>query len=194
MLAREDASAVQGINVDPGGNEFDQSRDAPTVESALCTGPEVRVPEARNRVIGDVCFEDTLADLDSKLGSGISIRADEGGPFAIGTIAQMDDRVVFHALEGSDLQVGERVDYGSRAIVHGGGRPQLDPTTNLAAPTVVGNDVTLGAQSVVFRSLLRNGTRVGYKTAVVATETELDQVLEDRTIYVEDEIFGRVEW
>jgi carbonic anhydrase/acetyltransferase-like protein (isoleucine patch superfamily) len=193
-LAREDASAVRGINLDPGGNEFDQSRDAPSVESALCTGPQVREPDARNRVIGDVCFEDSLDDLDRKLGSSISIRADEGGPFAIGTIGQMDDRVVFHALEGSDLRVGERVEYGDRAIVHGGGRPQVDPTTGLAAATIVGNDVVLGSRSVVFRSLLRNGTVVGSKSAVVGSQTALDQVIPPRTIYANDTVFGPVEW
>ena len=193
-LAREDATAVRGINVDPGGNEFDESRDAPTVESALCTGPEARAPESRNRVIGDVCFEDTLDDLDRKLGDSISIRADEGGPFSIGTITAMDDRVIFHALEGSDLQVGERVDYGSRTVVHGGGRPQVDATTGLAAPTIIGNDVVLAPQSVVFRSLLRNGTTVGFKSAVVGSETTLDQVVPDRTIYANDAVFGPVEW
>ncbi len=193
-LAREDADAVRGINLDPGGNVFDESRDAPTVESSLCTGPEVRAPESRNRVIGDVCFEDSLDDLDRKLGDGISIRADEGGPFAIGTITSMDDRVIFHALEGNDLQVGERVDYGSRAVVHGGGRPQVDATTGLAAPTIVGNDVVLGPQSVVFRSLLRNGTSVGFKSAVVGSETAIDQFVPDRTIYANDAVFGPVEW
>lgn len=193
-LAREDASAVRGINLDPGGNEFDRERDAPSVESSLCAGPQVREPEARNRVIGDVCFEDGLEELDRKLGDGISIRADEGGPFAIGTIAQMDDRVVFHALEGNDLRVGERVDYGDRAIVHGGGRPQVDPTTGLAAPTIVGNDVVLGSRSVVFRSLLRNGTVVGAKSAVVGSQTALDQVIPPRTIYANDAVFGPVEW
>jgi len=193
-LAREDASAVRGINVDPGGNEFDQSRDAPSVESALCTGPQVREPDARNRVIGDVCFEDSLEDLERKLGSSISIRADEGGPFGIGTIAQMDDRVVFHALEGSDLRVGERVEYGDRAIVHGGGRPQVDATTGLAAPTIIGNDVALGSRSVVFRSLLRNGTVVGFKSAVVGSETALDQEIAPRTIYANNVVVGPVEW
>ena len=193
-LAREDASAVRGINLDPGGNEFDESRDAPSVESALCAGPQVREPDADNRVIGDVCFEDSLDDLDRKMGRSISIRADEGGPFAVGTIAQMDDRVVFHALEGSDLRVGERVEYGDRAIVHGGGRPQVSPTTGLAAPTIVGNDVVLGSRSVVFRSLLRNGTVVGFKSAVVGSQTALDQVIAPRTIYANDAVFGPVEW
>ncbi len=193
-LAREDASAVRGINVDPGGNEFDESRDAPTTESALCTGPEVRVPDFRNRVIGDACFEDSLDSLDAKMGDRISIRADEGGPFGIGTIAGMGDRVIFHALEGSDLRVGDDVTYGARAIVHGGGRPTVDPTTGLAAPTVVGNGVTLGDDAVVFRSLLRNGTKVGARSAVVGSETGLGQVIPSRTIVANGEVFGAVEW
>ena len=193
-LAREERSAVFGINLDPGGNEFNQNRDAPTVESDLCTGPEVREPDFRNRIIGDVCFEDSLLELDQKLGSAISIRADEGGPFGIGTVTEMGDRVVFHALEGSQLRVGNRVDYGFRSIVHGGGRPQVDPTTGLAAATTVGNDVVLGSRSVVFRSLLRNGTRVGFKSAVVGSETELGQEIPDRVIYANDDVFGPVEW
>jgi carbonic anhydrase/acetyltransferase-like protein (isoleucine patch superfamily) len=193
-LFYDEASAVSGINVDPGGNVFDQSRDAPTVESDLCTGPDVRVPEFRNRVIGDVCFEDSLADLDRIMGTNISIRADEGGPFGIGTISEMEDRVIFHALEENVLRVGDRVSYGARSIVHGGGRPQVDPTTGLAAPTVVGNDVVLEPRSVVFRSLLRNGTRVGFKSAVVGSETAIDQEIPDRVIYANGDVFGLVEW
>ncbi|MDP9408273.1 MAG: acetyltransferase [Actinomycetota bacterium] len=193
-LAREDASAVRGINVDPGGNPFDESRDLPTLESDLCTGPEAEVPDFRNRIIGDVCFEDSLDDLDAKMGANISIRADEGGPFGIGVIDKMDDRVIFHALEGNDLAVGDRVSYGDRVVVHGGGRPQIDPTTGLAAPTVVGNDVRLGARAVVFRSMLRNDTQVGFKSAVVGSETAVGQVIPDRTIYANDKVFGPVEW
>ena len=193
-LSREDATAVLGINIDPGGNAFDQVRDAPSVESALCTGPSVREPDFRNRIIGDACFEDSLAELDQKMGESISIRADEGGPFGLGTIDRMDDRVIFHALEGTDLHVGTNVAYGERAIVHGGERPAVDPTTGLAKPTIVGNDVELGDDAVVFRSLLRNGVRVGDKSAVVGSELALDQVIPDRTIYANDEVFGEVEW
>lgn len=193
-LEREDASAVLGINVDPGGNVFDAGRDAPTVESALCTGPQVRQPEFRNRIIGDVCFEDSLAALDERLGEEISLRADEGGPFSVGTIERMEDGVVFHALEGADLSLGNRVTYGEGAIVHGGGRPAIDPTTGFAAPTLVGNDVTLGAGATVFRSLLRNGVVVGERSAVVGSELELGQVIAPRTIYANDEVFGPVEW
>lgn len=193
-LERDDPTAVRGINVDPGGNEFDESRDAPTVESALCTGPDAVEPDFRNRIIGDVCFEDSLDTLDENLGSSISLRADEGGPFSVGAVDSMADHVVFHALEGSDLSVGNRVTYGEGAIVHGGGRPTLNLTTGLAAPTVIGNDVELGDGSVVFRSLLSNGVVVGDRSAVVGSDLELGQVIAPNTIFANGSVFGTVEW
>lgn len=193
-LEQDDASAVLGINVDPGGNVFDVTRDAPTVESALCTGPEVVQPEFRNRIIGDVCFEDSLATLDERLGSEISLRADEGGPFGIGSVERMGDEVIFHALEGSDLRVGNRISYGDEVIVHGGGRPTVNLTTGFADPTTIGNDVVLGEGAVVFRSLVRNGAVIGERSAVVGSELALGQVIEPRTIYANDLVFGPVEW
>ncbi|GAA0293230.1 hypothetical protein GCM10009528_07660 [Kineococcus aurantiacus] len=193
-LASEEPDAVRGLNVDPGGNEFDRSRDAPAVESALCTGPEVRDPGFRNRVIGDVCFEDDLRTLSQRMGSRISLRADEGGPFSVGTVRRMGDGTIFHALEGSDLSVGNRVTYGERVVVHGGGRPAVDPTTGVAAPTTIGNDVRLGDGAVVFRSLVRNGAVVGERSVVVGSELAVGQVVPDRTVYANGEVFGPVEW
>jgi carbonic anhydrase/acetyltransferase-like protein (isoleucine patch superfamily) len=193
-LAREDPSAVRGINIDPGGNDFDRTRDAPSVESALCTGPSVRRPQFRNRVIGDACFADTVAELGTAMGRRISIRADEGGPLGVGEIARMGNAVVFHALEGTDLRVGDRVRYGRRVVVHGGGRPALDPHTGRPAPTVVGDDVRLGAGAVVFRSLVRNRVRIGAGSAVVGSELAVGQRIPPRTVYVNDDVFGPVEW
>lgn len=193
-VARQNPSLVRGANIDPGGNPFDPRRDLPRVDGELCTGPAVRQPGFRNRIIGNVCFADTFAALDRAMGSSISLRADEGGPFEVGVVGRMADRVVFHALEGQSLRVGDRVSYGRRVLVHGGGRPQIDPTTGLFAPTVIGDDVQLGDESVVFRSLLRNGVRVGARSAVVGSELRLGQVVEPRTIYANDEVAGRVEW
>ncbi len=193
-LYRDDATHVRGINYDPGGNEFDRSRDLPTVESDLCTGPQVREPQFDNRVIGDACFADSLAQLRDKMGRSISIRADEGGPFGIGTITRMGGGVIFHALEGTDLRTGDNVTYGVGVIVHGGGRPQVDPTTGLAAPTLIGDEVVLADGSIVFRSFVRNGARIGTRSAVVGSELALGQVIPDRVIYANDAVFGPVEW
>ncbi|GAB7192840.1 hypothetical protein NUM3379_35490 [Kineococcus sp. NUM-3379] len=193
-MAGDSPADVRGIGPDPGGNPFDRSRDLPTVESALCTGPQVRDPGFRNRIIGDVCFEDSAAQLDRVMGERISLRADEGGPFGVGNVERMGDRVTFHALEGSDLHVGNRVRYGQGVIVHGGGRPQVDPTTGLAAPTVIGNDVVLRDGSVVFRSFVANDSEIGTRSAVVGSELAQGQRIPDRTIYANGSVFGAVEW
>jgi carbonic anhydrase/acetyltransferase-like protein (isoleucine patch superfamily) len=193
-LYRDDPTNVTGINYDPGGNVFDESRDLPRVESDLCTGPQVRRPHFPNRVIGDACFADSLAGLRDKMSPSISIRADEGGPFGIGTITRMGGGVIFHALEGTDLRTGDNVTYGAGVIVHGGGRPQVDPTTGMAAPTLIGDNVVLGDGSIVFRSLVRNGASVGTRSAVVGSELALGQVIPDRVIYANDGVFGPVEW
>jgi carbonic anhydrase/acetyltransferase-like protein (isoleucine patch superfamily) len=193
-LAREEPSAISGINLDPGGNDFDRTRDAPTVDSATCTGPSVRRPEFRNRLIGDACFADSVNGLAAAMGRRISIRADEGGPLGVGQITRMGNGVIFHALEGTTLRVGDRVRYGRRVVVHGGGRPTLDPHTGEAAPTIVGNDVRLGNGAIVFRALVRNGTRVGARSAVVGSETAVGQRIPPRTVYANNEVFGPVEW
>jgi carbonic anhydrase/acetyltransferase-like protein (isoleucine patch superfamily) len=193
-LFREDPTAVRGLNLDPGGNDFNRTRDAPSVASDLCTGPPVRRPGFRNRVIGEVCFADTMRELRATMGRRDSIRADEGGPFGVGEIAEMGDGVIFHALEHSDLRVGDRVRYGDRVVVHGGGRPAVDPTTGAAAPTVIGNDVRLGNDAVVFRSLVRNRVRIGARSAVVGSELAVGQRVPPRTVYANDEVFGPVEW
>jgi carbonic anhydrase/acetyltransferase-like protein (isoleucine patch superfamily) len=193
-LAREDPTAVRGLNLDPGGNDFNRTREAPSVESDLCTGPQVRRPGFRNRVIGDVCFADPLRELRAAMGRRDSLRADEGAPFGVGEIAEMGDGVVFHALEHSDLRVGDRVRYGDRVVVHGGGRPTVDPTTGAAPPTVVGDDVRLGDDAVVFRSLVRNRVRIGARSAVVGSELAVGQRIPPRIIYANDEVFGPVEW
>ncbi len=57
-----------------------------------------------------------------------------------------------------------------------------------------GNDVTLRPRSVVFRSLVRNDAVIGYKSAVVGSELRQGQVIPNRLIYANDEVFGRVEW
>ncbi|MDP9429619.1 MAG: hypothetical protein M3Q47_12410 [Actinomycetota bacterium] len=55
-LYREDPNAVHGVNVDPGGSEFNPDRDVPSF-----AGTELAVPGHRNRVIGDVDLGDRFS-------------------------------------------------------------------------------------------------------------------------------------
>lgn len=129
------------------------------------------------------------------MGSRISVRADEGEPFELGTTRSMRNDVIFHALEETPILAGNNVFYGSKVIVHGGGRDPIAGGGN-NQETVIGNNVTLRDQAVVFRSRIADGETVGFKSAVVATDTALvaGTTIPDWQVYVNNAFFGNVEW
>ena len=186
-LYREDPSAVLGANVDPGHTDFNQDRDLPSF-----AGEEQAQPEFRNRVIGDVDLADGFARFAERTGERIAVRADEGEPFVVGHVDEMGDDVVFHALEHSDIHVGDDVRYGEGAIVHGGGRVVVEGQPE--AQTVVGDDVRLGDESIVFRSTIGDGARIGDRSAVVGSDLAPGTVVPPNTVILNGEVFGTVDW
>ncbi|MCV2491514.1 hypothetical protein OF117_19390 [Geodermatophilus sp. YIM 151500] len=186
-LYREDPLAVHGVNVDPGGSTFNPERDLPSF-----AGTELAVPGHRNRIIGDVDLGDRFGQFDRVVGDDVALRADEGEPIALGKIAGMDDDVIFHVLEEADLVVGTDVRFGRGAIVHGGGRVVAEGEPE--EPTVVGDGVTLEDEAIVFRSTIGDGATIGERSAVVGTDLPPDSVVPDRTVVLNGEVFGPVEW
>jgi carbonic anhydrase/acetyltransferase-like protein (isoleucine patch superfamily) len=186
-LYREEPNAVRGVSVDPGHTEFNPDRDLPRF-----AGVEQAVPGFRNRVIGDVDLADRFWQFHSTSGNRIALRADEGEPFVLGHVESMGDDVIFHALEHTDLHIGDGVRVGAGAIVHGGGRVIAEGIPD--EPTRVGNDVTLHDESIVFRSTIGDGAVIGERSAVVGTDLPPGTVVPARTIILDGEVFGPVEW
>jgi carbonic anhydrase/acetyltransferase-like protein (isoleucine patch superfamily) len=186
-LSREDSDAVLGVSVDPGGTAFNPGRDIPTF-----AGTERVDPEFRNRVIGEIDFADGFWQLSRASGHRISLRADEGEHFVVGHVAEMGDEVTFHALEHSDLQVGDDVAYGDDVIVHGGGRVTVGGCAE--EPTRVLDGVTLEDGAVVFRSTIGAGAVIGERSAVVGTDLAPGTVVPPGRIILNGEDFGPVEW
>jgi carbonic anhydrase/acetyltransferase-like protein (isoleucine patch superfamily) len=181
QLAAEDPSNVSGINYDPGNTAFNPTRELPTLN-----GKRTRDPGFRNRIIGDVRLADEQPMLDRMLGSRISLRADEGEPFEVGSITTMDDQTTFHALEHSHLQLGARGHYGTHSLVHGGPNPE-DPTST-------GANFVLGDQAVFFRSRAGSNCRIGAKSLVQQSNLPDGTVISDHTVIINNEVVGRVEW
>ncbi|MFN0026057.1 MAG: acetyltransferase [Acidimicrobiales bacterium] len=184
-LARTSPNSVRGASVDPGNTDFNEHSDQPSF-----AGIEMSAPRFPNRIIGDVNLADSAEQAASVMGRRISLRADEGEAFQVGTIAKMGSGVIFHALEHTDLTVGNGVTYGKGAIVHGGSRV-VDGAT---VETTLGDNVVLGAQSVVFRSTVGNGVTIGRRSAVVASDLAAGTVVPDGEIWVGGVRFGFVEW
>jgi len=187
QLFRDSPGNVFGANFDPGHTAFNPDRDLPSF-----AGRELRVPAFRNRLIGDLDLADTFSRFSRVSGSRISLRADEGEPFKIGSVSRMDNDVVFHALEEADLVVGDRVQYGRKVVVHGGSRVVVAGAPEVQ--TTVGDDVVLKDESVVFRSNIGNRSVIGERSAVVGTDLLPGTMVPARTVILNGVRFGNVEW
>jgi carbonic anhydrase/acetyltransferase-like protein (isoleucine patch superfamily) len=185
-LARADLTSVQGINYAP-ATSFN-SGGQPKIDGILTSKPNFR-----NRIIGNITFQDSLTTLNNKIGSRISLRADEGEPFNVGSIAGMANDVVFHALETTSLTLGNGIGYGPRALVHGG-RQVVNGVAN-GPETSIGDAVGLGSNSVIFRASIGNRSAIGQRSAVFNSTVAPRTAIASRTIYADNgNLILPVEW
>ena len=132
--------AVTGVSAAP-QTSFNKGKVEPTL------GKNVKISEF-TRLVGDVRIGD-----NSVVGRRTSIRADEGTPITIGDNARIDDRVTFHALEHTTLTIGRNLKTGHNVVFHG--------------PLVVGNDLDIANNAIVFRSTVGNSVVIGTGAIVV---------------------------
>lgn len=77
------------------------------------------------RIVGDMWL-----GSGSKVGERTAIRADEGSPITIGEDAEIEERVTFHALKDTNIEVGDNLTVGDDSVIHG--------------PIEIGNNLTVG--------------------------------------------------
>ena len=109
------------------------------------------------RIVGDV-----RVGPGSQFGRRTSVRADEGAPIIFGADADVEDRVTFHALKGTSITIGTGLRAEDNIVFHG--------------PLVMGDDVVVRDDSIVFRSTVGNGVEVGEGAIVVGV------TLKDRAV------------
>jgi carbonic anhydrase/acetyltransferase-like protein (isoleucine patch superfamily) len=179
-LASQSAANVRGINLNPATSFNPQS------ELPMLHGRRVREPNFKDRIIGDLHMTDGLDQLQNVMSPRTSLRADEGEPFDVGAIAEMKDRVTFHALEHTHIRLGRNGHYGPRCLVHGGPTPFDDYT-------ITGDNFELGERSVFFRSRIGDNGRVGLKSLVQECDLPAGTVIPDHTVRIKNETWP-VEW
>ncbi len=123
----------------------------PTSRSKSLVEPKIHASayvHAFSNIIGDVRI-----DANVTIAPGISIRADEGNPFAIGANTSIQDGTVIHGLEqgrvlGDDNQpysvwIGTNTSIAHMSLIHG--------------PAYVGNDCFIGFRSTIFNARVGDG-------------------------------------
>jgi carbon dioxide concentrating mechanism protein CcmM len=99
-------------------------------------------------IIGDVRIGPKVM-----IAPGISIRADEGNPFAIGASTNIQDGVVIHGLEQGRVVGDDNEDYS----VWIGKNTSITHMALIHGPAYVGDDCFIGFRSTVFNGKVGNG-------------------------------------
>jgi carbonic anhydrase/acetyltransferase-like protein (isoleucine patch superfamily) len=135
------------------------------------------------RIIGQVEFLDQRAgQVAAHIGRGNSIRADEGQPIIIGSIAHTGLHVTITSPGGGTLTIGQGLRAGSNAVILGG--PGVKAT--------FGDDVSIGAGAVVQTTSLGTGSVVGANAYLVNSKFPADSVIPAGAIYVNNKLQGYV--
>lgn len=107
-------------------------------------------------MIGDVTIKNNVY-----VAPNVSIRADEGTPFYIGSNTNPQDGVILHGLlnkfvciDGKrySIYIGNEVSIAHRALIHG--------------PCYIGNKTFVGFKSIVYNAVIGEGLFISYNAVV----------------------------
>lgn len=169
------ASDVCGINRNP-ETTFARS-ELPTFNNV-----EKEEPRFPNRIIGRIAFSQSNVP---QMGDNVALRADEGTPFSVGTVDSLQSYTTFHALEGTQLRLGEGGEYGAGSLVHGGKDHNKITST--------GSRFKLGADSVFYNSTAEDNCTIGEMSFVLNSRLPPGTMVHPRTVY-ENGKESPVEW
>ena len=175
-LRQSDPTNVRGVNVNP-VTDFTPASILPSL-----AGRPVRDPNSPSRIIGDVRFVQATMP---RMGRNVSLRADEGTPFRVGTVDALSDFATFHALEHTQVILGDRGIYGLGSLIHGG-----KFNSNV---TSTGADFEIENDSVFYSSTAGDNCRIGRMSFVGDTNLPAHTFIPPRTVVLAGQQ-SAVEW
>jgi len=201
-------AAVSGTSQEPGpastsaatGINFEPSKTGPKFPGPHVAQVEGNVYFFPTRVTGDARFAARAHTVARRLGKLTSIRADQGQPIQFfgapvtgravtinsplgGTVTTTSGSTTTTKTVGG-LAVGANFQAGDNAVLLGG------PGTAY----FVGDNVTLGAKSVVSRSVLGPNVTVGPKSYIFNSLVAGNTVIPPGTIMIDSKVVGQVQW
>lgn len=139
-------------------------------------------PNVRPRVIGNLKFGVMQRMVLHRLGKGTSIRADEGLPMTIGSVAGTGRRATIHNPLNAGLTVGQNLSLGAGAVLLGG------------TSAALGDNVAIGDGAVVAGSSLGSGAAVGARSYIANSTVPAGTVIPPGTILINNTVVGTVQW
>jgi acetyltransferase-like isoleucine patch superfamily enzyme len=178
-------TTVQAATLSP---SVSASTSAPTSSPTFIapSGKQLKaqLPDFPARVTGGANFKFRAHTAVAHLGRSNSIAADQGQPIDISAITQTGRGVTINSPLGGALTIGQGLQAGKGAVLLGG-----DSRT-----FVIGDQVTLGANSVVSQSSLGAGTVIGSHAYVFGTTLPAGTIVPDNAIIIGGKPAGTVQW
>lgn len=180
-------AAVTGSNNQPGS--------ATATTAYLPPGAAPKYPSPRRgqvaaslagftaRATGNASIQQRARFVQASLGRRNSIRADQGQPIAIGSVAATGRGVTINAPDGGALAIGQRFSAGPGSVILGGATG-----TNAA----IGDDVSVGAGAVVRGSSLGSGSVVGPQAYLLNSTFPAGTNIPAGAIYIDGSLVGHV--
>jgi carbon dioxide concentrating mechanism protein CcmM len=107
-------------------------------------------------VIGDVRITDNVY-----VAPNVSIRADEGTPFYIGSNTNLQDGVILHGLLNKFVSVG-----GKSYSIYIGNEVSIAHGALIHGPCYIGKNTFVGFKSIVYNAIIEEGTFIAYNAVV----------------------------
>jgi carbonic anhydrase/acetyltransferase-like protein (isoleucine patch superfamily) len=137
----------------------------------------------RARSTGSTLFHSRAGQVAHHLGRSNSIRADQGQPISIGSIAGTGNGVTINAPLGGSLTIGQNFTAESGATILAG--------SNVKA--VIGDNVVIGSGAVVDRTSLGSGSTVGARAYLLNSTFPAGSNISAGAIYINNVHVGTVE-
>jgi carbonic anhydrase/acetyltransferase-like protein (isoleucine patch superfamily) len=179
-------ATIEGASSEPGSANTG-SFEPTTAYSPQFVGPENTLYQASlfnfpARVIGQVIFGQTPSQVVNAIGRRNSIRADEGQPIRIGSIASTGTAVTINSPLGGTLTIGHNFVAGSNAVILSG------TGTN----AVIGDNVAIGAGAVVVQSSIGTGATIGAGAYVAQSKIAAGKTVAPGSIIINNVFKGFV--
>ena len=178
-------SAVLGTSNEPGPPlvPFERTQSGPEFPTRRGPTP-ILLHTFRGRVTGGVVFGESAHRLLRSLGHRTAIRADQGQPITIGSIARAGDNFTVNSPLGGTLAIGENLTVGANVTILGGG----------GYNSVLGNDINVGSGSVLDRSSIGSGSTIGARSYIDQSTLPAGSSVAPGTIMIANQVVGHIGW
>ncbi|MFI5456175.1 MAG: hypothetical protein ACHRXM_12065 [Isosphaerales bacterium] len=179
-------STIRGANLEPGPSSasFEPSKSGPqfvTPRQGLTGTVLANFPA---RITGKVEISMRAHQAAHHVGRANAIRADQGQPIVIGSIARTGLHVTINSPLGDTLTIGRNFRAGSNVVLLSG------PSVNAK----IGEKVDIGSGAVVDRTSLGSNSSVGQGVYLSGWTFPANTVIPAKAIYINNKFEGYVQW